>query len=302
MDNELQREILELKRAKDCIILAHNYQRPEIQEIADYLGDSFELSLKAARTDAKIILFCGVSFMAEVAAILSPDKKVLLPDREAGCPLADMLPPALIREYKERYPEAAVAVYINTEAATKAEADVVFTSANGVKVCSSLREKEILVGPDLNLARYMQKRLPGKRIIPMPEHGYCYVHKKFTMADLDGKEEGMEVMVHPEADVALQERADFVGGTGGMVSWPRRSQAKKFLVGTETGMIHRLRREYPDREFYPLNEGAICRDMKRTTLARVYEALREERYLVEVDEEPAARAKEAIDRMIELGR
>ncbi|MFQ6033724.1 MAG: quinolinate synthase NadA [Candidatus Bipolaricaulia bacterium] len=302
MDDELQREILELKRAKDVLILAHNYQRPEVQEIADHVGDSFELARRAAEADAKIILFCGVDFMAEVAAILNPDKRVLIPAPEARCPMAAMLPAYLVKGYKERYPEAAVAVYINTLAEAKAEADVVFTSSNGVRICSSLPEQEILVGPDLNLARYIQKRLPEKRIIPMPEYGYCYTHRKFKVADLARRDEGMEVMIHPEADLALQERADFVGSTGQMFSYPRRSRAKKFLVGTEVGLIHRLEREYPDREFYPLNEEAVCWQMKKNTLAKVHEALREERYPVEVDGEIAARAKEAIDRMIELGR
>lgn len=296
---DLREKILELKRRKDCLILAHNYQRPEVQDIADFLGDSYGLSVKAKEAEANLVLFCGVTFMAETAAILNPDKKVLIPDLGALCPLAGMLNPEIIRSYREKYPAAAVAVYINTTAATKAEADVVFTSSNGAKICSSLTAKQILVGPDLNLSRFIQRQLPDKEIIPMPADGHCYVHKIFSLADLPtGK--GAEVLVHPEVDSELQTRADLVGSTAQMFTRPRSSRASEFLVGTETGLIYRMKREYPRRKFYPLNEDAVCREMKMHTLAKVYEALKNEEPVIKVPEEIAKEAKKAIDRMLEI--
>ena len=186
---DYKEKFIKLKRRKNCLVLGHNYQRPEIQDISDYLGDSLGLSLKAKETEADLILFCGVYFMAETAAILNPNKKILIPDLEARCPMAKMLDAKIIKSYRKKYPKASVAVYINTTAATKAEADVVFTSSNAVKICSALDSDKILVGPDLNLALFIQRKLPDKDIIPIPQKSFCYVHKRFSKDDINKNDE-----------------------------------------------------------------------------------------------------------------
>ncbi|MCP8304873.1 MAG: quinolinate synthase NadA [archaeon] len=297
----LKEKFLKLKKEKKCLVLGHNYQRPEIQEVSDYLGDSFGLSIKAKETDSDLILFCGVDFMAETAAMLNPDKKVLMPDLKAECPMAKMLNPEIIKSYRRRYPEAAVAVYINTTAVTKAEADVVFTSSNGGKICSALDAQKILVGPDRNLALFIQKQLPDKEIVPIPADGYCYVHKIFSLVDIKSTRlTEAEILVHPEVDMELQTLADFVGSTNQMFNRPKKSRATQFLVGTEIGLIYRMKKEYPDKEIYPLNKYAVCNTMKLNTLPKAYKALKEERPIVRVPEEIAVKAKRAIDRMLEI--
>jgi len=299
----LKEKFLKLKEGKNCLVLGHNYQRPEIQDVSDYLGDSLGLSLKAKETEADLILFCGVYFMAETAAILNPSKKILIPDLQARCPMARMLDAKVIKSYRKKYPKASVAVYINTTAATKAEADVVFTSSNGVKICSALDSDKILVGPDLNLALFIQRKLPDKDIIPIPQKSYCYVHKRFSKEDINKNDEKFkhsEILVHPEVDVELQDAADFVGSTSQIFKRPKVSKVKEFLIGTEIGLIYRMKKEYPNRKFYPLNESAICGQMKKHTLYKAYLALRDEEPVVKVPKKIAIKAKKSIDRMFEI--
>ncbi|MDI9438065.1 MAG: quinolinate synthase NadA [Euryarchaeota archaeon] len=301
--NQLQKEILKLKKQKNAIILAHNYQTAEIQEVADFLGDSLELCLKASQIeDVDMVVFCGVDFMAETAYILNPDKKILLPDISAECPMAHMLPAKEVREYKRRYPDAAVVLYVNTLAEAKAEADILCTSANAVEAVESLSEKRILFGPDMNLASYVAQQV-DKEIIPIPEGGHCYVHKMFQPTDIMVMKEkypGAELLIHPECDQELQEMADQILSTGGMVHYVASSPSDTFLIGTEMDMVTRLSREYPDKTIVPLLSEAICANMKLHTLEKVKNSLITEKYQVVVDPEVANRARSAVERMLAL--
>jgi len=303
--NYVQKEIIKLKKEKNAIILAHNYQTAEIQEIADFLGDSLELCIKASQIeDADLVVFCGVDFMAETAAILNPSKKILIPDPQAECPMAHMLPAEEVRKYREKYPQAAVVLYVNTLAEAKAEADILCTSANAVQVVESLEEDQVLFGPDMNLAAYAQKQT-DKEIIPIPKVGYCYVHKMFNPADIAFSKENYpdaEVLVHPECDMEVQELADHVLSTGGMMRHVAESSKKSFLIGTEVDMVTRLRRENPDKLIYPLLDEAICENMKLHTLERVKESLIEEKFLVKVPKEIADQARSAVERMLEVSQ
>lgn len=298
----LKEKILALKKEKNAVILAHNYQRPEIWEVSDYIGDSFGLSVAAAKTDAKIILFAGVDFMAETAAILNPGKKVLIPNRDAKCPMAEMLKAKTVAKYRKMYPNAAIAVYINTCAETKALADVVVTSSNAVEICRKIEKRQILFGPDRNLALYVQKCLPQKEIIPMPENGYCHVHKNMELLDIgfDKIDASTEILAHPECNMEIQESADFVGSTEKMFERPKISGAKSFVVGTEIGLIQRMQKAYPDKNIYPLNKNAICFNMKKNTLDLVYDALMHEKNVVSVKKDIADKARIAIENMLHL--
>jgi len=292
-------EIQKLKREKKAIILAHNYQRPEIQDIADYLGDSLELSLIASKSDAKIIVFCGVRFMAESAKILSPEKLILLPREDAGCLLADMATRDELREFKAKHPEAYVVSYVNTSAEVKAESDVCCTSANAVKVVQNVPAKQIIFVPDRNLADYVQ-RFTDKEIIAW--NGFCYVHdgiepnivKKTKDSHPDAK-----LIVHPECKREVIDLADKVTSTGGMVKFARESDVEKIIVGTEEGMIYRLQKENPKKTFYTIGSARVCRNMKITTLEDVLFALREEKYKIELSDSIMRKAKTALDKMLE---
>jgi quinolinate synthase len=263
--------------------LAHNYQRPEIQDIADYVGDSIELSRKAMmEKDAELIVFCAVDFMAESAAVLNPAKKVLLPCTGARCPMAQMLTVEEIRRAKKQYPGAPVVLYVNTLAACKAEADICCTSANAVEVVNSLNADTVLFGPDSNLAEYVAEKT-GKKIIPVPLNGFCPTHILFQPEDvkvLKMEHPNAIVMVHPECSAEMRAVADFIGSTSKMCRFAKESTAKEFIVGTEEGIMHRLRNENPTKTFYLGYEGAICPNMKLTTLERVYAALKEEKMLL----------------------
>ena len=300
---DLKQKILKLKKEKNAIIVAHNYQRPEVQEIADYIGDSIELSRKAAEEkDSEIIVFCAVDFMAESAAILNPKKKVLLPCIGARCPMAQMLTVDEIKRAKKKYPKAPVVLYVNTLALCKAEADVCCTSANAVEVVKSLDADTILFGPDSNLAEYVAEKT-GKRIIPIPQNGFCPTHLLFQPEEvkvLKMQHPNAVVMVHPECSSEMRHIADFVGSTSKMCRFAKESDAKEFIVGTEEGILHRLRKENPGKKFYLAYEGAICPNMKLTTLDRVYESLKDEKYVVEVPTEVAKKAKASLDRMFEV--
>ena len=296
-------KILKLKKEKKAVILAHNYQRPEIQEIADYVGDSIELSRKAVEEkNAEMIVFSAVDFMAESAAILNPDKKVLLPCLGARCPMAHMLTVDEIRLAKTQYPKAPVVLYVNTLAVCKANCDVCCTSANAVEVIKSLNAETILFGPDRNLAEYVSEKT-GKTLIPIPEWGFCPTHLLFQSEDvkvLRMEHPDATVMVHPECSSEMREVADYVGSTSKMCRYAKESSAKDFIVGTEEGILHRLRKENQEKNFYLAYQDAICPNMKLTTLDRLYVALKEEKNVVKVPEAVANKARVSLERMFEV--
>ena len=300
---DLAHEISMLKKTKNAVILAHNYQRPEVQDIADYVGDSIELSRKAMEEkDAKIIVFSAVDFMAESAAILNPEKKVLLPAPGARCPMAQMLTVEEIKHAKSKYPGAPVVLYVNSLAAAKAHCDVCCTSANAVKVVASLDADMVLFGPDRNLAEYVQRET-GKTVIPIPEWGFCPTHVLFQPEDiqvLKMKYPRAAVMVHPECTFETQKMADFVGSTSQMCKYAGQTSAKTLIVGSEEGILHRLKKENPSKEFILAYDGAVCPNMKLNTLERVYASLKEEKNVVTVPEATASLARKALDRMFDL--
>ena len=300
---DLAQKILQLKKEKKAVILAHNYQRPEIQDIADYVGDSIELSRKAVEEkDAQMIVFSAVDFMAESAAILNPDKKVLLPCLGARCPMAQMLTVDEIKRAKAQYPGAPVVLYVNTLASCKAQCDVCCTSANAVEVIKTLDADTILFGPDSNLAQYVSEKT-GKTLIPIPQNGFCPTHLLFQPEDvkvLKIQHPDATVMVHPECSSEMRAVSDFIGSTSKMCRYAKESSAKDFIVGTEEGILHRLRKENPDKKFYIAYEGAICPNMKLTTLDRLYIALKEEKHVVKVPEAVTKNARASLERMFQV--
>ncbi|MCG2677785.1 quinolinate synthase NadA [bacterium] len=291
-------KIRELKKERKTIILAHNYQRPEIQDIADLVGDSLDLSRKAAATDAEVIVFCGVHFMAESAAILSPEKTVLLPVREAGCQLADMITVQELRKKKEENPQAAVVCYVNSSAEVKAESDICCTSANGIGVVNSLKENRILFVPDGHLGRYLASKTKKEFIF---WKGFCPTHYNLLSEDiLRAKEEHPQakVLVHPECRLSVIDLADEALSTNGILEYVKKSEAKEFIIGTEMGIIHRLKKENPNKKFYPASENLICPSMKLITLKEIAQSLEEMRYKIEIPEEIRKRAKKSLNRML----
>jgi quinolinate synthase len=298
----LTERIVKLKKEKDAIILAHNYQRPEIQDIADYVGDSIELSRKAMlEKDARIIVFCAVDFMAESAAILNPSKKVLLPTPGARCPMAQMLTVEEIQRQKALHPNAPVVLYVNTLAAAKAQCDVCCTSANAVEIVQSIDAKTILFGPDRNLAEYVGEQT-GKTVIPIPEWGFCPTHLLFQPEDvsvLKSQHPNAAVLVHPECSAEMKQIADFIGSTSKICSYAAESKAKTFIVATEEGILHRLKKENPEKQFLVAYSDAVCPNMKLTTLERLYSSLKEEKYVVKVPETTAMKARKSLERMFE---
>ena len=296
-------DILKLKRKKRALIMAHNYQRPEIQDLADYVGDSIGMCRKAREErDARMIVFSAVDFMAESAVILNPDKRFLVPSRGARCPMAQMLPSEEVRLWKKRYPKAPVVLYVNTLAEAKAECDVCCTSANAVEIVNSLDAETVLFGPDRNLAWNVEQKT-GKEIIPIPREGFCPTHVLFLEEDvLLLKEEHPEavVAVHPECTPDVQSIADFVGSTSQICRYAKESSAEKHIIGTEVGIIHRLKKENPRKMFVPVYDGAICPNMKLNTLERVYLSLKEEKYAVTVLNSVAKKARKALERMVSI--
>ncbi len=295
---ELQEEVLELKRELNAIIVAHNYQRPEVQDIADFTGDSLELARKCVGIKAKVIVFCGVLFMAETAAILNPGTMVLLSHRDAGCPLADTIDVDSLREWKGRYPVAAVVAYVNTTAAIKAESDICCTSANGVEVVNAIPDEEILFIPDKNLGHYVSTKT-DKKLILYP--GFCATHDNLSVEEVKAARQRYpqaKVLVHPECRPEVIELADAALSTSQMLRYARRSKAKVFLIGTEEGMLYPLRKQNPDKEFHLISNSLICPDMKKTTLETVIETMKARKNIVTVPEEIRVRAKKAIDRML----
>lgn len=297
----LSREIGELKEKRRAVILAHFYQRPEVQDVADFVGDSLQLAQQAAATDARVIVFCGVYFMAESAKILSPDKTVLLPELEAGCPLADMAAAEAVRARKEEMPGCTVVTYVNSSAAVKAESDIVCTSSNALKVITSLPEdRPILFVPDGNLGNYVS-RMTGRTLTLWD--GYCHVHNRLTPEEIKAaRAEHPEapVVVHPECRPEVIDLADHVASTGGMLRYARNSPASSFIIGTEQGMLYPLRKACPDKNFYPAARHMLCPNMKLTTLEKVKWALVDMEPGIEVDPEIRVKARRALARMLEL--
>lgn len=297
----LTAEILQLKKERNAVILAHNYQRGEVQDIADYTGDSLGLSQKAVEVDAKVIVFCGVNFMAESAAILNPDKVVLNPRPEAGCPMADMITPLQLQRFKEEHPDAAVVCYVNSSAAVKAESDVCCTSSNSIKVVNALEQDEVIHVPDYNLAMYTQ-RFTKKKIYPW--NGFCPTHHQITAGDIlisKMDHPGLEVIVHPECRQEVIDLADGVYSTDGMLKYAKKVD-KDLIIGTEVGVIHRLKKENPGRNFYPVSNFVVCPNMKMNTLETVRDSLRDMRTEIKIPETIRINAKRALDRMLEIGR
>jgi len=297
-DDALREQILKLKKERNAVILSHNYQRGEVQDIADFVGDSLELSQKAAKTDADVIVFCGVHFMAETAAILNPGKTVLLPDAEAGCPMANMITAEQLRQQKQKMPKATVVTYINSSAAVKAESDYCCTSANGVKIVGSIDNPEIIFVPDQYLGDFIAKRT-GKTLTLWP--GYCPTHARILPEDIVNRKEEhpkAKVVVHPECRPDVIALADEALSTSGMIRYAARPEVKELIVGTEVEILHRLNKENPGKQFYAASKKAVCPNMKKITLDKILESLETMAPVVTVPEEIRIRAKRAVDRML----
>ena len=298
-NEDLKKKITKLKKKQNAVIIAHNYQRDEIQEIADISGDSLALAQAAVRTDADVLVFCGVRFMAESASILNPDKKVLIPVMEAGCPLADMITPEKLRAKRKEHPKAAVVCYVNSSAAVKAQSDISCTSSNAVDVVRSLTQKEIIFVPDKNLGRYVQSQLPDKEIILW--EGFCPTHIRVQEEDIiKAKTEhpDAEVIAHPECNPEVLKLADHICSTGGMFTYVKKSPSKKFIIGTESGMLYKLHKDNPGKNFYLPTGNLVCASMKLITLGWVAHSLEKLVYEIKVDKEVCERAKATLDRML----
>jgi quinolinate synthase len=301
MTEQLIKQIEKLKAERHAVILAHNYQAGEIQDLADFTGDSLGLSVQASRTDADVIVFCGVRFMAETAAILSPDKTVLLPEKTAGCPMADMIDAEQLRQLKRKYPDALVVCYVNSSAEVKAESDYCCTSANAVEIVNSLPEdKQIIFVPDQHLGQFVAERT-GRQLILWP--GYCTTHVLITVDDIKkarARYPDAIVMAHPECTEPVKEISDELLSTGQMLKFAAKSKAKRFIIATEKGIIHTLNKQNPEAEFYPASERAICPNMKKITIDKVIASLEKMQYKITVVETIRAKAKKALDRMVEI--
>lgn len=300
MQKTRQQQIQELKKKHHAVILAHNYQNPEIQDIADFVGDSLDLSLKATKTDAKTIVFCGVDFMAEAAKILNPEKTVILPEKTANCPMAEMVDVESLSWLIKEHPDAKVVAYINTTADVKTLADICCTSANGVKIVKSVPAKKIIFVPDRNLGLFIQKQVPEKEMILWP--GVCRTHhdiKKEDILALKKKHPRAEVLVHPECQPEVIEIADFAFSTNGMVDHVKTSSTKEFIIGTEQGLCYRLEKENPGKKFIPI-PSAVCPNMKKTTLEKVLKSLETLEPKIQLSDEVMKKARVPLQRMIDM--
>ena len=301
MQNNLTEEIQRLKKERNAIILAHNYQVPEVQDVADIVGDSFALSRHAAETDSDVIVFCGVHFMAESAKILSPDKTVLLPVRDAGCPMADMVTAPKLREMKARYPDAAVVCYVNSSAEVKAESDVCCTSSNALKVVESLENKQVIFVPDENLGSYVASKVKDKEIILWK--GFCITHKRVKVEEVQKIRQlhpNAKILMHPECAPEVQKLADFLGSTSAIINYAREIPEKDIIIGTEEGILHLLKKQNPDKNFYLLSTGLICTNMKKTRLEDVHRALLNMQHEIHVDENIRIKALKSLERMLKI--
>ncbi len=295
-----QEKIKDLLKKKNAILLAHNYQRDEIQEIADFQGDSLELSVKANKTDAEIIVFCGVKFMAESAAIMNPDKTVILPNENAGCPMVDMITAKEILNLKAGYPDAPVVAYVNTSAECKAVSDICCTSANAVKVVDSLRGERVIMVPDKNLGSYVQ-RYTRKEVISWP--GYCPPHKRTKPEDIKALKEkypGALFVAHPESTPETIDVADHVSSTSGMYKFVMESAAKYFIIGTERGIMYKMKKENPNKVFISSNKGLVCPNMKKTHLEDIINSLENMKNIIKIPEEIRIPARKSIENMLSL--
>ena len=294
-------EIKQLKKEKHAVILAHYYVPDEVQEIADYIGDSFYLSKVAKNIEADIIVFCGVSFMGESAAIMNPGKKVLMPDKSADCAMAHMVDADRLKMLREQYEDLAVVCYINSTAEIKSYADVCVTSANAVKVVKNLSNRNIFFIPDGNLGRYVKEQLPEKHVIL--NDGYCPIHAAMTKAEvLEAKKKYPEAkfLVHPECTKEVLEEADYIGSTAGIINFAAKDDGKEYIIGTEAGVLYELKKQNQDKKFYTLRKPSICEDMKLVTLEKVYDVLKNETNVVTVSEELREKALIPLERMLEL--
>ena len=301
MDKETMIEAIKrLKEERQAIILAHYYQVPEVQDIADVVGDSYKLSVTASKTDAKTIVFCGVHFMAETAKILSPEKTVLLPVEDAGCPMADKITHEALKAYKEKHPERKVICYVNSTASVKALSDVCVTSSNFERVISHFKDEKLLYVPDKNLGRYVRRTYDlDMDVWP----GFCCIHNNLTVEDvakMRKKHPKAALVVHPEAPLPVIDKADYVGGTGGLINFVKETDYDHYIVGTEKGLLHQMRKVAPEKRFTVLSEGLKCWDMKKTDLESVYHALRDNTHKIEVEKPVMEDAKKALELMMEL--
>lgn len=300
MSEELKEKIIRLKAKRNAVVLSHNYQLPEVQDIADFVGDSLGLSIEASKTTAEIIVFCGVHFMAETAKILNPQKTVLMPDPKAGCPMANMITAQQLKELKSGNPKAKVVCYVNTTAQVKAESDMCCTSGNAVEIVRSLGAEEVIFVPDQYLGNWVERNLNRKLIL---WHGFCNIHTKILPQHIIEKKKLhplAKVLAHPECSPAVIDLADKVVSTSGMVKYPGGEGApfKEFIIATEAGILHQLRKYYPDRFFYPAFDGAICPNMKLTSLEKVLWGLEDLSGEINVDKEIARKARVCIERML----
>jgi quinolinate synthase len=299
--NQVLEKIQKLKRKRKAVILAHNYQPGEIQDLADFTGDSLGLSIKAAKTDAEVIVFCGVLFMAETAAILSPQKTVLLPDKTAGCPMADMITADLLRDLKAKHPDALVVCYVNSSAQVKAQSDYCCTSSNAVEVVNSLpQEKQVIFVPDQNLGRFVLERT-GRDLVLWP--GYCTTHVVITQEDIKNKKAkypDATVMAHPECTEPVKKLSDQLLSTGQMLRFAEKNTAKQFIIATENGIIHTLKKQNPGAEFIAASDRAICPNMKKISLDKIIGSLEDMQYEITVPEQIRTKAEKALNRMVEI--
>lgn len=297
----LVQNIKELKKKKNAIILAHCYQGIEVDEVADFVGDSLYLSREAAKTDADIIVFAGVYFMAETAKILSPFKKVLIPDKTAGCLMADMINLEKIKEFKKKNPNIPVVCYVNSTAEVKAQCDICCTSANAVNIVKSLNSKNVLFVPDKNLGNYVSSKIEDVNIICYD--GYCPIHHDLTVDDIKNKKAfypSAKVLIHPECQKDVLNLADFIGSTSGIMKYVGESKDNEFIIVTEIGVVERLQRDYPDKKFIHISQNAICDNMKKISLEDIYKSLDEEIYEIKIEENLIKSAIRPIERMISI--
>lgn len=296
-------KIKELKNKKNAVILAHCYQNVEIDEVADYVGDSLYLSQQAAKTEADIIVFAGVFFMAQTAKILNPNKKVLLPRMESGCLMADMINYNQLLEFKAKHPNIPTVCYINSTAEVKSECDICCTSSNAIKIVESLNAPEILFLPDTYLGKWTEKVLQNVKVTTYP--GFCPTHLRIKAEDIieaRKKYPNAKILAHPECHQSVSELADYVGSTTGIMKYAKESDAKQFVIATEKGVVDRLKRDYKDKEFILIKENIVCPNMKWNTLEDIYNALKYERHEITVDNDIAGKALKCIDRMLEVSK
>lgn len=301
MNNKIVDDIQALKQKHNAILLSHYYQRPEIQDVADFVGDSLDLSRKAKNTDNDVIVCCGVWFMAETAKILSPDKTVLIPEPNAGCPMADMVTPEDIQRLRREYPNAAVVCYVNSSAEIKAHSDICCTSSNAVKIVTSLKEDQIIFVPDQNLGHYVSTQVPNKKIVL--HSGFCPTHHRMTPDDVLSARTAHPnalVLVHPECPPSVISQADYVGSTAQIIDYVTKSDQTEYIVGTEGGILHHLSKMNPGKRFYLLGDSMVCPNMKKNSLEQVYLSLRDMQHPVDLSDEIISKAALCLDRMFSV--